>query len=151
MSSNRLVNLGEFVREEISSSPSVAVPHHNNPEKTHVHGSAPASRANRTFAHFHDNEEANSARGYSSSLIAPIMDENEVLLSTSASSAMGRRKEAAGGGLGQYHSYGGTGSGPSVQGTSSKDDIQNQSVQVGEDYVKIQKRNESKRSEHCTT
>lgn len=92
---------------------------------------------------------------YSSSLVDPVIDEGEVMISTSLksdSSTLDRRKEAASGGLGEYRSlqvqhYGTTGERDGIFGDD--DSGLEQSTEIAEDYVKIAKRH--KREDHGTT
>ena len=153
-----MVNLGDFVREEISASPARNIPH--NHSSSGPIKSAPSNRrvpVKVPIASFGDADSPTDSK-YSSSLIAPVMNESEVFLSTSAGSAasssstMQRRKQAAGGALGQYSNE------SSQYGATNQAQLQEQSHQrIGsgsdedEDYVKIQERNITKRYEHATT
>ena len=139
-----LLNLGEFVREEISSSPPVSVPKKTHKSKQ-VGFSAPSAARHAVRA---GDSESSDNLPYSASLIAPVMDETEVLLSTSASSQSSsvvmRHKEAA------VLTYG-TGSNGAVPRDGGERGYLTKSINIEEEYVKIQARNEAKRQDHATT
>ena len=93
--------------------------------------------------------------GYGSSLVEPVLDEADVMISSSVNSdtsAMERRKEAAKGGLGGYNvqNYGAAEqSDPYGYGESDRASELEQSAEIAEDYVKIAQRH--KREDHGTT
>ena len=105
-----------------------------------VSSSAPSSSKHITFAGAGDQDV------YSASLVAPVLDESEVLLSSSVTSqnsnVLMRHKEAT--------ALGGFGYGTAQQ-------QQRDGGRAGEfsniesEYVKIQMRNEAKRHKHATT
>ena len=72
------------------------------------------------------------------------MDESEALnsISSSRSSQLERHRQAAGGGLAHYNSYG---------GVNTTEDYVDRSENIDSEYVKIQERNQIKRLEHTTT
>ena len=94
---------------------------------------------------------------YSSSLVDPVIDDADVMMSGSVksdSSAMERRREAAKGGLGDYNiqHYGAvdkdTGAGIAWLSQGGNPELE-QSGEIAEDYVKIAHRH--KREDHGTT
>ena len=92
---------------------------------------------------------------YSSSLLDPVIDDADVMISSSVhsdSSTMDRRRDAAKGALGEYsHSvqhYGATGVEVRWQDESGAPELE-QSTEIAEDYVKIAHRH--KRENHGTT
>ena len=75
------------------------------------------------------------------------MDESEALnnsIPSSRSSLLERHRQAAGGGLARYNSYGGV-------NTTENEDYVDRSENINSEYVKIQERNQMKRLEHTTT
>ena len=79
------------------------------------------------------------------SLIPSVMDESEALnnsISSSRSSLVERHRQAAGGGLARYNSYG---------GVNTTEDYVDKPENIDSEYVKIQERNQMKRLEHTTT
>jgi hypothetical protein len=141
---NTLVNLGDFVREEISSqrhgTPPVNVPG-GPPSSSRPINSAPAAKKHVLFG---------SPVGYSSSLVEPVMGDSEIL-STSAtsvsSSLMQRHRDAASWSAHNSNAYG-TMSHP---GGGSVSPDMTKSVNFENECIKIQERNEAKRQEHSTT
>lgn len=151
-----LVNLGDFVREGISAqqgqgSPPVKVPHHKSSRQSSSSRSAPASK-HKTFRSPGPGPvgyDYSPSRGYSTSLVAPVLEEGEVL-STSAtstsSSVMIQRHRDAATGYGTMAQVGnGGGDGPGSPDPTVK------SVNFENECIKIQMRNEGKRDEHATT
>ncbi len=133
--SKRPTKLVNLIEEESDSTPPVDIPQ-------------PSSRQ-----HFPGSRSAPSGRPirYGSSLVEPVIDENDVISSSykSDSSTMDRRKEAAGGGLGKYSSildYGGI---EAAGGPHRDTRGLEQSTDMEEDYEKIAMRH--KRAEHATT
>ena len=127
----KLVNLGDFVRGEIQP---INVPKYRQKSSNDPVSSVPTSRPS--------NELSPPSYGYSTSLIAPIMDEKQVLVSSSSSSTIMRHKEAAGGRLDPYSGYG------TVPYDKGERGLINSS-----DYVRvddIEERNRKKRQEHST-
>lgn len=146
-----LVNLGNFVREEISNSPPVNVPrkskHPNRPVS-----SAPAAKHNNSSRAAAVGYEGGGSpsHGYSSSLVAPVIDEGEVLstsaTSNSSSVFMQRHRDAATWGAHGYGTMPQVGNG----GVPGSPDPTN-SVNFENECIKIQERNADKRQEHSTT
>lgn len=138
-----LLNLGDFVREEISPSPPVYIHRSSRKSSKPISSTAPTKRQDYWSS-------SESSRGYSASLVGPVMDETQVL-STSAtsinSSGMLRHQEAAN--IGPYgstvQSQGGAGAG------MGKSVNVNQPINFEDEFEKIQMRNEAKRSDHSTT
>lgn len=117
----------------------------------------PVNIPKQSRQNFSGSQSAPSGRGviptrYGSSLVEPVIDENEVISSSyrSDSSTMERRKEAASGGLGPYKSiqnYGGVEAGLGGGPPGDRRDLE-QSHEIEEDYEKIAMRH--KRAEHAT-
>ena len=132
----RLVNLTGDDEEE--STPPVDIPKPSS--RQHFPGSSKSAPSGRRVGPIR----------HASSLVEPVIDENEVISSSYKSdcSTMERRKEAAGGGLGKFTSiqdYGGVeAAGGPHRDTRGLD----QSHDIEEDYEKIAMRH--KRAEHAT-
>ena len=157
---NTLVNLGDFVRGEIGpsqhGSPPVSVPKRPGQSASRPINSAPAAKHRHVAfkGPVGYRREDIPSEGYSASLVDPVMEDGEVM-STSAtsgssinSSLLQRHRDAAG-----WSSHPGYGSMPHVGvgggGSNHPDFIK--SVNVENEYIKIQARNETKRQDHSTT
>lgn len=151
-----LVNLGDFVRGELGpnqhGSPPVSVPGRSRPPASRPINSAPTARHHRVA--FRNpvgyGREDTPSEGYSASLVDPVMEDGDIM-STSATSAssvssslMQRHRDAAG------WSHPGYGSMPHVGRGPSSPDF-HKSVNIENEYIKIQARNETKRQDHSTT
>ena len=116
------------------------------------------SRQRQNYTGIHSAPGERRRPFYGSSLVEPVIDEGEVMISGSLksdTSTMDRRNEAARGGLGEYRSlqiqhYGATDGedGPLFGGDDGTPEGE-QSTEIAEDYVKIAQRH--KREDHGTT
>ena len=137
--SAKLFDLGGLVRVGVAAHP-VDVPHTQS-YGTFGDGAAKSAPTGQSLG------DVSSDHFFTRGLIDPVMDESQVMLSSSAnssSSVVMRQKMAASGALGRYNTY----SGVDV-GTRKK--LMESSIIGESDYVKIQERNENKRKEHSTT
>ena len=133
----RLVNLSG---DEDRSSPPVNIP--------------PKARQNTVGRSAPDGRRGRSGVPYSSSLVDPVIDDADVMMSGSVksdSSAMERRREAAKGGLGDYNiqHYGAMDKDTGADIAWGGNPELEQSGEIAEDYVKIAHRH--KREDHGTT
>lgn len=145
----RPVNLGEFVRGEISnehSSPPVTVQKKTRQSSQPIYSSAPSAARNRTL--YRVSGDPNSPTdGYSASLIDPVMDEKDIYATSEGSSIMQHHRDAAAG-YGTMHSQSdGGGGGVPFRGSS----VNYGGESFEDEFVKIQMRNEIKRHDHATT
>lgn len=139
------------MRGEISASPPVVIPKKARPGQK-ISSTAPSAARNAARV----SGDPGDNYPYSSSLVGPVMDESEVLLSTSASSQSSstilRHQEATALGYGatavsvNADRGGGEGGGGGIDKS-----YLTKSVSVDDEYVKIQMRNEAKRMDHATT
>ena len=134
----KLFDLGEIGTQNTGASLAIDVPNPiNDPNIRTPLNSAPTGYSGRQVSAVDFNSRV---------LINPIMDESEVVLSSSAtsrsSSVVMRQKQAAGGSLGRCNSYGGL--------EACRRDVV-QSGNVESEYVRIQEKNEEKRIKNSTT
>ena len=138
----RPTKLVNFSRDEDQSSAPVNIPPSQQNSRRNYPGvqSAPGGRAGP----------------HRSLLVDPILDEADVMISSSVNSdtsTMERRREAAKGGLGEYNAshhggYGAIDRGAGYRDNSPVPELE-QSAEIAEDYVKIAQRH--KREDHGTT
>lgn len=150
---NTLVNLGEFVRGEISAqhgSPPVNVPKRSKQSSSRPISSAPAAKYHKLHrgpVGYESGEEDSVSRGYSASLIAPVMDDGEILStsrSSVSSSVMQRHRDAAMWGYGTLPQV------PQPEKSGGEFHPIN-SLNFENECIKIQERNEAKRQDHSTS
>lgn len=136
----KVFDLGEFVTGQIAASSAVDVPDPLTASQGQAANSAPSGHHWRAVVQ----PDTFNTHG----LIEPVMDESKVLLSSSAtsssSSVVMRHKQAAGGALGRWNSYGG------VESRRRRDFAEEQD-NIESEYVRIQEKNEGKRIDHSTT